>query len=699
MLYKRFSQHFWNYALLPADTNIDKDIIEKYGETNDYYCSIYSYPQEIYDTWTSGIKTACTEYNVKYDPNNILKTTKDLRQRMNKETDEVKKKKYKSLISIKGTTDIKTDKLVFDFDDKSNIERAKADTIDCVSRLITKGVPKDSIQLSFSGNKGYAVEVHLTSSLTRSEFENITINVAGDLPTFDYSVRDEQRLFRLPLTLHNSSGCYKIPLSIETLSEKTSNQIKAMAAQKLVEASLDSYYDIIEQWSPCDLPEALTALKTQIVSKAKSEAGISFDDKLDLSMKPTWMSEVKYALQQGFFREGERNTAFMILAATYRSHGFPKEITWRILKGVAELQSKRTGDEEYSEDDLWTQVIECVYDDSWRGGTYSEKDNEILRKTAERFGLRTLHEEKNRKLFAVEESITRFKHFAKSFSKNRIWTGIETLDKNICLTTGMMVGILGSPSSGKTSIANNIVKYISNSDEKVLYECLDMDENFTMARLSQQFCRYPFEKICEMLEDNNPTPELINAFEMVAKEFRNVHFNYVSSNIESIEEDIVEFSRIHGKGPRLVVVDYLEKVRGPYSDATANSGFVASRLSDLAKKYNCCVLLLLQPQKSAGDPREPLLSMRKVKGASIIEQDSRVIMTVWRPGFNPEDFSNDKYMSIAVVKNNMGSLGKYDFHWDGLKGKIRDLENEESFQLNNLLAKIASEKSTEDNSW
>ena len=39
--YKRISRGFWNYALYPADTDIDK-LIAKNGSEKDYYYSIYN---------------------------------------------------------------------------------------------------------------------------------------------------------------------------------------------------------------------------------------------------------------------------------------------------------------------------------------------------------------------------------------------------------------------------------------------------------------------------------------------------------------------------------------------------------------------------------------------------------------------------------------------------------------------------------
>ena len=452
------------------------------------------------------------------------------------------------------------------------------------------------------------------------------------------------------------------------------------------------------------LPEEVKDLKNITIEEKKElDDNIVYEERLELSRKPSWMSSTKFALQEGFFpkgdgqNEGGRNSAFMILAATYKSNGYPKEIAWRMLKGVAELQSKRNGCDPYPEQRLWKEVISHVYSDKWRGGTYSEKETEILRLTAERFNLKEASDN-SRSLSNIDESIIRFKQFALDFSKSRIKFGLESLDEKVVFTSGMMVGLLAAPGSGKTSFANNFMRYTSMNGEKVLYECLDMTENFQVARLLQNYANYSFEQILSMLENNEPTEELLEAFDRVSEDYSNVSINYRSgTTIDDIESDIKTHYSLYGEYPRLVVVDYLEKIRGPYTDATALSGYVASRLSDLAREYNLCLFVLLQPQKSAGDARNALLSMRKVKGASVIEQDCRAIMTLWRPGYNPESVENDKYASIAIVKNNMGSICKLDYMWNGQQGKIRDMSAEEKYQFDHFIDSLKEEEEEEKN--
>jgi hypothetical protein len=87
--------------------------------------------------------------------------------------------------------------------------------------------------------------------------------------------------------------------------------------------------------------------------------------------------------------------------------------------------------------------------------------------------------------------------------------------------------------------------------------------------------------------------------------------------------------------------------------------------------------------------------MRNIKGASVIEQDCRVVLTVWRPGFSPTNPDLDKYASIAVVKNNMGPLNKFDFHWEGISGKLESMSDMDKQEFKDDMHALHSRKAAE----
>ena len=1029
MKYKRISRDYWDYALYPENTNV-YEIINKFGKDKEFYYSIYSYSENHYKKHINGIKQLCDSYKVRYDENNLLNIVATLRKNC-------RNKEELKAFSVAGTEDITTNKLVFDFDSEDNLKLAKKDAIELYSRVITKGILPENVQISFSGNKGFSIEIETDTELKRSEFENIVNNLTEGLKTFDKSVKDQQRLFRIPMTRNKKTGMYKIPLTIGELEELDIKVIKDDASEDLVKENNEYYKDLMKSWTKAKFPKALLdlKLKKENVVENKKEVNTS----LDLSKRPPWLSPTKFALQEGFFEKGQRNTALMILAATYKANGFPERVAYGMLKAVAEVQSQRTGMSKFPKEEIWNNIIKTVYSPSWRGGTYSEKETDLLKDISSKFNISD-NGDNVRTLSDIGTSLSRFVEYAKNFSKNRITFGLPTLDERVVITTGMGIGLLASagchargtkilmydgstkkvedivvgdllmgpdsqsrtvlelrrgreemvkvtpfrseefivnkshilnlvPShqrtktylpdslnikvfeyinglekhnssvmrslklhkvgvdfsnsenvpidpyylgiwlgdgtsanlnitsmyneivnycknyieqiklnfnkkyptgkawtysvtgykqknnlytmyrnlnlldnkhipeiylkssrkdrlallaglidsdgtleynkkgwmisqkskkltddivflsrslgfhtsvslrdkkwkyktvdkvgkyyhiyisgdekleevpvllprkkiikekkiknsshygftyellpeddyygftlnkdhlyltsdfmvhhnSGKTTIALNFMKNLSIRGEKVLFECLDMAESFAVARMLQGYIRLSFQDILHKLEINEVDDKLDKAMKDLAEDYKNVQISYKSgTTLEDIENDIKNHYRIFGVYPRLVVVDYLEKIRGPFVDnPVANVGYIASRLTDLAREYNLCMLMVLQPQKSAGDAREPLLSMRKVKGSSVIEQDCRIIMTMWRPGYNPEDNRNDKYASIAVVKNNLGESCKLDYIWDGLSGKFREMDDNERFEYNQFMEELVQKK-------
>lgn len=604
------------------------------------------------------------------------------------------KKKFDSTGSVAGITGLTTTKLVFDFDSSKDIEYSRKDAVELVSRLVHSGLSSDQLQISFSGAKGFHIEINTTEEFTRKQFENTVKNLAEGLETFDPKIVDENRIFRVALTKHPKTKAYKIPLTIDQLASMPIDAIQSMA-KKADDNTWNSFNTLLDLTNhQVELPSSIKSFKNLSEKEKKLvDENLSLDDKPNMQNKPKHLSAARYALQQGFFEAGERHEAYMILAATYRALGYDKEIAYNMLKATNRLQAKRTGQEAFSTDEMWLSVIGSVFSPTWKGATYSDKENSLLIKTITKYKLQS-ETSKETKISMIDDVSSRFTTFAENIDKNRVLTGIPSIDEDVVLTTGMLVGWLGAPSSGKTSHVLNIVEHNALNGNHCFFGSHDMYDSLLYTRLLQKYANYDMMTILDMMKKRNPTKELRNAFETVKNNFANVGFNFQSGpTVEDIGRSIDEYQDKNGHKLRLVVIDYLEKVTGQYSDATANSGYNAARLADLAKDKEVCLILLLQPQKSAGDPSDPLLSYRKIKGASVIEQDARVIFTNWRPGFDPNnDNVNDNYATIAVVKNNMGPVGKYEFAWDGISGRIREMTMDEIEDQKKVVAAATERK-------
>jgi KaiC/GvpD/RAD55 family RecA-like ATPase len=618
-----------SYQLLPETTDIQEII--KLKPNTDFYQSIFKYNEEQYNHW----------------------------------------KKTKSVAGIKN---VFTDKIVLDFDDKADPENARRDALIAIDKVTKLGVPPENIQLAFSGKKGFSIEFKINKTLTPEEFKLATFNLCSDLPTFDKVVNDCSRVFRVIGTKHQDSGLYKYPLTIDQLKQTSVEEIKELAVD--LSTVDDNAFDYSKWEEPVELPAILLKEK----DTPFKEAVTKIESDLNLSKKPRWLTNAKYALQEGFFPtgEGQRHTVFMILAATYKTQGFDRKQVYRMLKSVAEKQADRTGTDRFPDDELWSSITHSVFSPEWQGGQYGP-DHPIIQATIAQLNLPK--EDKDTVLVGVDNVSNIFKNFAENIDKNTMKLGIDLIDKNVRITTSMVVGLLGAPSSGKTTLAINFLNHASKNNVKSLFFSLDMGAPLVFQRLIQRHTSKGSDELFRIYR--NKEVETIKEIESKINEnYKNVGFSFKTGlTVDDLRNAILDEQERSEEKVKLVVVDYLECIAGPYSDATANTALIAQKLKDIANDLELTLVLLLQPQKHAGDPSDELLSYRNIKGSSAVEQAASIVLSVWRPGFSAKRPQDDKFLSMAVLKNRMGGLSQFDFNWNGLEGTISNLEPEDAFAL------------------
>lgn len=582
------------------------------------------------------------------------------------------KKIFDETKSVAGITNLTTPFIYFDLDSKNDLEAARKDALAVVSKLLSFGINQSAIQIYFSGNKGFHIIVETNQHFSAKELKTFVKQFTNGLKTFDERVYDCNRILRIPLTKHKSSNLFKIPLTVNELAELSINDIK-FKASNLENIDLAQYQYTIQMFTtkPAIIEEKIDTDLSQ---------NSSTSTQIDLSRKPTWLSTAKYLLQEGYFIEGERNTAFLILAATYKAQGFPKEITYRMLKGVAELQAKRNSTEKFPNKELWINIVQYVYSDTWKNGLLDEAP--LLQTVLERCGLQEekLVDQLNTTVpISSVESI--FVNFAANIDNNTVPLGIPVIDKEIRITTSMLVGLLAAPSAGKTSIALNILNNMSKKNLHSIFFSFDMAAPLIYQRLIQKHLQLTANEIYNIFK-NKMNDKIQEISQCLKEAYNNVWFNFSSGlTIGDMKLQILQKQRELGAPIKFICVDYLECIATQFSDPTASSAYAAQQLKNLANELDLTVLVLLQPQKQAGDPSDELLSMRNIKGASVIEQACSIIFTMWRPGFDPQFIIRDKFLSMAVVKNRMGKLGVWDFKWNGLTGQIEELSSVEKEEL------------------
>jgi KaiC/GvpD/RAD55 family RecA-like ATPase len=503
------------------------------------------------------------------------------------------------------------------------------------------------------------------------------------------------------MSFNPKSQMYKIPMTAQELMIANLDDIFEQAKTP----NMDERLEVLFTFETIEMPEQFIKIfndySNDPVEIAAHLGEADYDNDLttsltkpDMSRKPKHLTEAKYALQEGFFEEGERNEACMILAATYRYLGYNKELAYNMIKATLRLRAERLNLPDYDRSSLWKEVINPVFSPTWKGGTFSE-DSGVLKKVIDRYGLNKINTFSH-ELISLDNVSDFFKDFAINIDKNTLKIGIEDVDKQVRITTGMLVTLLAAPSAGKSSIAMSILNTVSKNDCKCLFFSLDMSMQQTYQRLIQKHTGHQSDDIFEAYKQGND--EITSEYTSVLKdEYRNVKFSFRSGlTVDTIREMIITEQTITGIIPKLVVIDYLECIHGQFSDPTANKALIATQLKDIANQFNTCVLLLVQPRLAAGGPAGELNSYTDIKGSSVLGEASAVVLTLSRPGFNPKDRTLDRFATITVVKNRMGTLSSTDLSWEGITGNVGTLNEDGHRDLADLRSQLANQQESDE---
>lgn len=595
--------------------------------------------------------------------------------------------KLKETGSLAGSTGLKTEYLVFDLDSKANIEKAKEDALTLCNRLLKLGVPEKGINICFSGSKGFSITIKTNKLLTFDEFASIHQNLTEGLETNDTTVVDQQRIFRVPGTRHQVTGLYKFPLTLQELKDIAIGTIKN-GAEDINNTSIQ-YKDT----EVVDLPQSIYKLK-DIKPKIVIPKIIMDVSELNFLNKPKGFSNCKYAILEGFFPEGYRNNALMALAATCKSLGYSKDITWNMCKASVRLQAARFGETPFDKKELWENVVEQIFRPTWDGGSYSCRKEGHLRDFCQTLGRNSCKHNEDSTTIQTKDVFNIFEDYALNYDKNVLNTGIKQLDEKCKFLVGTSSAILAPPGVGKTSISLSILNNTSKQGVHSIFYSFDMFSSMVYLRLCQKHTGYTQEKLFSLFK--NKDKEVFKLKEILEEEYKNVNFCFKSGqSADEVEETLLDTEQKIGDKVKLIIVDYNELVIASVNDPTQASAQTAQRLRQIANDRQTTSITLLQPSKLFSDPSEEAKTYQAAKGSGAIAQSLTLMLGLSRPGFSPRNPEQDKFVTINALKNRNGPLFTVDMGWDGLTGSITELNDEDLYELKQIREKKKLEDDSE----
>jgi KaiC/GvpD/RAD55 family RecA-like ATPase len=582
-----------------------------------------------------------------------------------------------------------TDRLIFDFDSEKDINLARNDARTVINRIGkftgNKNV-SEYLNIYFSGNKGFHVEVLTSEEFTPEEAKSICESLAKDCETFDPVIYSFVRAFRLPNTKHNKSGLYKIAITAQQLVNLTVEQIKELAINPSQETPKISA--VIGPTFKSLVVKKSNFFKPVIVQAGVNQEGIRGLENIDFSKCPKHIPRCFYALLKGVMMPGERSRIFFKLAAFLRNEGMTKDVAYNTLKGVARENARLYPDAKpIDKEEIWNQHIASVFNSAeWKqipGASGTKNDNELIKKYCDAIKSDckcTIHGKHSGGLIKIEEVSNSFQEFAENFDANIVLTGLSDLDEHMQIVGGTTTLLVGAAGSGKTTAALNIMELANQNNQYTIFFSMDMHKHLVYQKLGVKCTGYTQKQIKEFYK-NRDAVKIKQIREAIARKYDKTIFDFTATaSIDELRDKVYAAEEMVGQKIKLVVVDYASRLSGPYSDRFANAGYNAIRSTEVASDTGAAWIFLSQISRQTGDGSTPIRTKRAAKESGDWEETASNVITMWRPFLGKSDIHPDNIIKFYLAKNRMGEEIEFPVLWDGAKGTIRDWSEEEALE-------------------
>lgn len=249
--------------------------------------------------------------------------------------------------------------------------------------------------------------------------------------------------------------------------------------------------------------------------------------------------------------------------------------------------------------------------------------------------------------------------------ENYFKTGFQKIDNTVKISKGDYVIIGGRPSSGKTTLAANLMFNMAKKN-KTLFFSLETNKVNIVNKLACLIGKIQLDKIMNKSLTKDEEVHFANTLSELMK-----------SNLEIIEAAGMTTNKIFTKAMQrqadIIFIDFLSIInldsRSMYEKVTR----LSNELHEFAQREKVTVIALSQLRRSepGRKVKEPTMSDLRESGA--IEQDADVILLLHDPTDNlteEEQAEQRKSLerqsrSLIIVKNKLGRTGKINMNFFG----------------------------------
>jgi replicative DNA helicase len=239
-------------------------------------------------------------------------------------------------------------------------------------------------------------------------------------------------------------------------------------------------------------------------------------------------------------------------------------------------------------------------------------------------------------------------------------TGFIDLDRILGgLQKSDLLIIAARPGMGKTSFLNSLVVNAARLNQRVALFSLEMSNEQLVQRLISSLTHIPSNKLREGKLDEKDWAEFVKGTEDLSR--LPIHMD--DTPALSTQELRSKARRLHLElGIDLILVDYLQLMTTPYQseNRVQEISFISRSLKQLARELNVPVIAAAQLSRAVEQrtDKRPMLSDLRESGS--IEQDSDVVMFIYRDAYYNPDTPEGNRTEIQIAKHRNGPTGVVD---------------------------------------
>ncbi|WP_145471277.1 DnaB helicase C-terminal domain-containing protein [Staphylococcus pettenkoferi] len=251
--------------------------------------------------------------------------------------------------------------------------------------------------------------------------------------------------------------------------------------------------------------------------------------------------------------------------------------------------------------------------------------------------------------------------------KDFIKTGIKSVDNKIIgFEAGQLNVLAGRPSTGKTSLALNIMWNIVLKGYPTTFFSLETGGSNIVERLVSSITNIPLYKIkqADGLGDKGTT-QVMNAIDRIKK-----HSNLrIEDQAQMTPQDVRERAMDQSELPHVIFIDYLTLMSSdtPQKDRRLEVEKISRDLKVIAKETRSTIIALSQLSRGVESRQDKRPLMSDLREAGGIEQDANMIFFLYREDYYDKDLvDNDTGKSdieFIIAKNKDGETGTVDLEF------------------------------------